>query len=350
MAGKFSSPVTLAEFAALIEPFLSAIFNPSSNNKTLSSLRLRGDDNKECGDDKIAVAVSGGADSLALLLLLSDYAAHHGRPQILALTVDHGLRPESAAEAKQVKNWVKNWPYVTHQTLRWRGDKPQTKIAEKARAARYDLLVAACKKKGIRHLFVAHHLDDQAETVLLRLAAGSGVDGLAGMAGQQERDGILLLRPLLSVSHADLCATLRARGQDWIEDPTNQNPAYARPRLRAATDVLAAEGLTPARLSVLAARARRMRDFAEGAADAAMAAHVQAEETGVRISRRVWENIPHEIQVRVMAHLVGPRARLEQIEDLVGLLRTGKNTRRTLAGKIVSLGAKWVRVTGERGR
>ncbi len=129
---------------------------------------------------QIAAAVSGGADSLALALLLHDWARPLGG-HVTALTVDHGLRPEAAAEARFVARTLKPLG-LAQQTLRWRGVKPEANISAMARRARHDLMSRCCARRGLLHLALGHHLDDQAETFLLRLGRGSGLGGLAAMA------------------------------------------------------------------------------------------------------------------------------------------------------------------------
>jgi tRNA(Ile)-lysidine synthase len=179
----------------------------------------------------IAVAVSGGSDSMALALLLDEWA-NHREARIEAITVDHALRPESAAEAEQVGGWIATRRVTRHTVLHWTDPKPATGIQVAARAARYRLMTEYCRRNGILHLCLAHHLDDQVETRTMRAARQSGPAGLAGMSAIREWDGVRLLRPLLGVTKAALQATLVARSQDWIEDPSNRNPAFERGRLR----------------------------------------------------------------------------------------------------------------------
>ena len=147
---------------------------------------------------RIAVAVSGGADSLCLTFLLHEWASKR-KVQIYAFTVDHGLRKESAEEAKYVHQ-VLTQKGMAHQTLIWKGKKPTVSVEEKARQARYDLLFDACRKNKIEYLCLAHHQNDQAETFWLRLIRSSGVDGLSAMGECVQRGEITLLRPLLDFS------------------------------------------------------------------------------------------------------------------------------------------------------
>lgn len=204
-------------------------------------------------EKNIAVAVSGGADSLALSVLLSDWCKEK-EIKLHALTVDHGLRPESASEAKYVAKILKPFG-VKHKTLLWDGVKPDTKIQEAARDARYALMSNYCHKNKIRFLFLGHHGQDQIETIIFRMAKGTGLDGLAGMRPTTIlENGLRLVRPLLSLSHQDLCDTLKSRNIDWVEDPSNQNDKYARVRIRNIISVLEKEGLTPNRISTLSDR------------------------------------------------------------------------------------------------
>lgn len=205
---------------------------------------------------RLAVAVSGGPDSMALSLLAARWVRQRGG-QILALTVDHRLRPDSTAEAAAVGASLARHD-IPHRILTWT-DAPARASQDEARRARYDLLDRTCRESGIRDLAVAHHREDQAETVLLRLAKGSGVDGLAGMAAWRPAPWGRLLRPLLDLPKARLEATCAGFGVVPVDDPSNRRSRYARARLRAAREVLAAEGLTDDRLFVLARRAGQAR-------------------------------------------------------------------------------------------
>jgi len=206
---------------------------------------------------RLAVACSGGADSMALTLLADHWARGEGGA-VTALIVDHGLRPDSANEANETASRLKSRG-IAHQILKREGEVPAGDIEAFARDARYRLFEQWCGENGVLHLLVAHHRDDQAETFLLRLARGSGLDGLAGMAPESARRNFRLLRPLLGVPRDRLKATLEQAGLDFAEDPMNSDPAYARVRLRAARDTLAAEGLTPERLTATAAHLARAR-------------------------------------------------------------------------------------------
>ncbi|HWK46079.1 MAG TPA: tRNA lysidine(34) synthetase TilS [Stellaceae bacterium] len=248
----------------------------------------------------LAVAVSGGRDSLALALLADRWARARGG-RVIGFTVDHGLRPEAAAEAAQVGAWL-TARGIAHHILTREGPVPVSDIQAAARQARYALLRAACRDHGILHLLVAHHLEDQAETLLLRLARGSGVAGLAGMASLVETGDCRLLRPLLGVSRRRLEATLRGCGQPWIDDPSNRNPAYARVRLRDQAAGLAALGLDPPRLAGTARQLGMARAALERAADRLLAEAVSIHPAGfARMDHAVLARAPIELALRAVA-------------------------------------------------
>lgn len=211
----------------------------------------------------LAVALSGGADSTAAALLLREWAGPRGG-RVTALTVDHGLRDGSAAEAAAVGAWAME-AGLAHATLPWQGPKPRRAIQERARERRYALLEAWCAAAGVLHLVLGHHADDQDETVAMRAARRSGIEGLAGMSTVVERRHLRLLRPLLGVRRAAIEAWLRDRGVAWIEDPSNRDPRFLRAHLRRAGGTAAAAVATPAadraaldgRIAELAARTCR---------------------------------------------------------------------------------------------
>ena len=278
---------------------------------------------------RLAVAVSGGADSLCLCLLVVAWARARGGTAS-ALIVDHGLRPTAAAEARQVAQWL-GARRIAHHVLPWTGAKPATGIQAAAREARYRLLADWCRAAGVLHLLLAHHQDDQAETVALRQARRSGADGLAGMAAVREVAGLRLLRPLLAVPKARLVATLQALGQPWIEDPSNVAPRFARSRLRHA-------GLDVAGLAGLAAQHGRGRGELDRRTASWLALHARIDPAGfVALSGALAAAPPdpgsralQQILMCVGGHRYPPRqARLER---LLAELRAGLARGRTLAG------------------
>lgn len=297
----------------------------------------------------VAAGVSGGPDSMAMLWLLSRWAAERN-VSIRAYTVDHGLRPESASEARGVSAWVKDWPKVTHEVLVWEGEKPGSRILEEARAKRYTLMTGAMMAAGADYLFIAHHRDDQAETFLIRLAKGSGLDGLAGMRSLQKKEGgITLVRPLLDVSKEDLVLLCDDNAIPYVDDPTNKNAQYLRPRLRAAQSVLEEEGLSAKRLGLTAKRLGRASSaLAQFADDLFRAALKEKREGGFVFDSGILQAAHEEVVLRVLLLAMedlqpegdyGPR--LEKVENLTArILRDPAFKGATLGGCIFAKDAK----------
>lgn len=251
----------------------------------------------------LAVAVSGGADSLALVLLADRWVRAHGG-SVVALTVDHRLRAASTAEAGQVARWL-GARGIRHETLAWQGPYPLHDLQAAARAARYRLLGEWCRRAGVLHLLTAHHQDDQAETLILRLGRGSGLAGLAGMAPIVEADHHRLLRPLLGVPAARLKAALESMGQPWLEDPSNDNPAFARVRVRTRKTLLADVGLTPERLADTSRHLGRARAAQERQVERVLVAGVDLHPAGFALlDPRPFALAPDEIGLRALAAIV----------------------------------------------
>ena len=217
----------------------------------------------------LAVAVSGGSDSLALVLLADAWCRERGG-RVSALTVDHGMRAEAAAEAAKVAAWMQAHG-IEHHILVWRDPTPASALQAKARNARYRLMDDWCGRAGVDHLLVGHTADDQAETVLMRLKRGSGPDGLAGMSAVRRLDHCAVLRPMLRMRREALQAFLSAQGQTWLSDPSNTDQRFARTRVRAD---LAAGLFDVDALCATARRYGQMRVVAELAADRFMTDHV----------------------------------------------------------------------------
>ncbi len=235
-------------------------------------------------DRRVLVGVSGGADSMALAFLLGRWGAP------LACIVDHGLRAGSNAEAAQAASRLTALG-IPAKVVRAEIAEG-TAMAERARRARYELLRGACREAGCADLLVAHHAADQAETIQMRLAAGSGAAGLAGMAAITYSQAARLLRPLLSIGPARLRATLIRAGVEWAEDPTNQDRRTLRARLRAGMDRAAcAEALSTAALHGPArqeAEQLAANELANVAITPGGFAHVPGTLGGEALSALVW--------------------------------------------------------------
>jgi tRNA(Ile)-lysidine synthase len=248
----------------------------------------------------LAAAVSGGADSLALALLAGRWVSARGG-RVTALTLDHGLRPESAGEARRVGAWLAARD-IAHDILEWPGAKPRSAIQARARAARYAILGEWCRNAGVLHLLLAHQMEDQAETLLLRLAGGSGPDGLAGMSAVVEMPQVRILRPLLGISRRAIESFLAGLGQEWIEDPSNRDPRFARTRVRAVLPALAAQGVTAESLAAAARRFADVRLALEAATAALLARAARVHPAGFAVlSLFELRAAPAEIAARALA-------------------------------------------------
>jgi tRNA(Ile)-lysidine synthase len=318
----------------------------------------------------IVLAVSGGPDSIALMWLAARWRSTLARgPRLIAVTVDHGLRAEAAAEARDVKRLARTLD-LTHRTMRWTGEKPKTGLPAAARTARYRLLAQAARASGATHVLTAHTRDDQAETVLMRLLRGSGIGGLAAMARESERDGVLLARPFLHVSKSQLVATLKKAKIGFADDPTNRDTNFTRPRLREIMPVLAAEGGDARNLARLASRLARANQAVEILVDGAerylALRDREAPRAGLDASAfdassfdaKAFAAMPEEIRLRLLKRAIdrfgheGP-AELGKVEALLAALdqageKKGKVPRprlkQTLAGALVSLTDGRIRV------
>ncbi len=313
----------------------------------------------------IVLAVSGGPDSMALLELVAEWRGRRDGPlpRVHAATIDHGLRAQSREEAETVAAQASRLG-VPHVTLPWLGEKPTTGLPAASRDARYQLLAehAAKTAAGQRSAVVtAHHADDQAETLLMRLARGSGVDGLAAMQPTRKLtvDGrVTLLRPLLAFSKARLDATVRSRGVAVADDPTNRDVKFERPRLRASMPLLHELGLSPEALSLSARRlgdARAALDYAAEAFEATVALELN---NGV-FANFLWpafDGGPAYLRQRVVARLIeyfggaSPSPQLSEIESIVRRLESGREISVTLGGAVIVASDQRVRIWREPGR
>jgi tRNA(Ile)-lysidine synthase len=306
----------------------------------------------------LILAVSGGPDSTALLWLAAHWRkAIKGGPKLIAVTVDHGLRPEAKKEAVAVKQLAHSLR-IEHQTLRWSGRKPSTGLSEAARLARYRLIGRVADDAGARYVLTAHTRDDQAETVLMRLAHGSGIKGLAAMARVSgypsevypaDGDGWqkLLVRPFLDVPKGRLVGTLREAGVAYADDPTNRDPRFTRPRLRAAMPLLEREGLSRERVVRFARRMRRVDDALEDAvedATVALGSYCSKELKRVEFSAAAYARLSAEVALRLLGRAIeqvgneGPveLGKLEALFDAFAASSGTARLRRTLAGAVIT--------------
>jgi tRNA(Ile)-lysidine synthase len=300
----------------------------------------------------LAVAVSGGADSMALALLADRWARACGGT-LTALTVDHRLRPESRDEAAQVGHWLAERG-IAHRVLAWADARGGADLQARARTARHGLLQDWCAGAGVLHLLLAHHQDDQAETVLLRLGRGSGVDGLGAMAPVAYGRTCRLVRPLLDLPKTRLVATCRTFGQRVVDDPSNRDPGFARVRLRQARPALEADGLTARRLATTAAAMRRARAALDQATAELLVQAARPHPGGFcRLDRAALVGAPRELGLRGLAAVLGCvgggfyRPRLERLTRLLEAIAGAAPAARTLGGCRVVVRADTVWVARE---
>lgn len=286
----------------------------------------------------VAVAVSGGPDSMALLLLAAAWAAGRGGTST-ALIVDHGLRPEAGAEARAVAERCAARG-LDCEVLHWDGAKPDAGIQEAARAARYGLLAGWCRANAVAHLLVAHHAGDQAETFLYRMGRGSGADGLAGMPSVTIRDGVRILRPLLDVAPDRLRALLESEGVPWVDDPSNRDGRFARVAVRRRIEALGERGFGlavfgEATAALGAVRAERERARARLAAEAVALYPEGYADIALAVLRGADGDVARDLLAAVLrtvggAHYAPRRARLARLADEI--LSGALERPRTLGG------------------
>jgi len=297
------------------------------------------------GASRVAVGVSGGPDSMALLWMLKEWAgAQAAIVGVHALIVDHGLREGAAAEAERVRSVVCGWDGVEAFVLRWDGEKPETRLMEEARRARYDLFARHCQAQGIGHLFLGHHGDDQVETVLFRLSKGSGLDGLCGMRAVQDLDdGLVLVRPFLGVEKGRLVVVCEAAGVEYVMDPSNEKEEFARPRMRGARDILEREGLSVKRIDVTARRLQRAQVALDEIANGVFVeALISNGDEGVFLDVNRIVSQPFEVGLRVLIKAIQMLRmeaeylpRMEKIETLFAdVCREEAFRKRTLGGLV----------------
>jgi tRNA(Ile)-lysidine synthase len=308
----------------------------------------------------VLLAVSGGADSVALMTLAARWRGEGGSTPLSVATVDHGLRPEAASECDRVRAWADELNFDCR-VLRVPPGALTRNLQESARDARYALLDACAANQGADAISTAHTLDDQAETVLMRLVRGSSVDGLAAMREVSRRGGALFhLRPLLKTPRQRLVSTLRSAGIGWIEDPSNEDARFERVRLRRLMPALAAAGLTPDRLALLATRAARAADALDAAAARLLEEVASPDGGAVRLEGTALFGTAREVRIRAIALAIAAispssAVRLERLERLEeafsAAAAAGAPLRRTLAGAVVTLtAARRIVITAERQR
>lgn len=290
---------------------------------------------------QIALAVSGGADSTALALATADWAGT-SKNKLIAFIVDHKLRATSTNEAKSVSEQLLRLGIQT-EILTWEHSEITNDLHATARKARYTLLESACNRHNRKYLLLGHHSDDQAETILMRIAKGTGIDGLAGIRPYNKQNGIIRLRPFLNQPKARLIATCHQAGIPFVDDQSNASPNYARGRLRAVMPHLEAEGFTSDRLTDLGRRAAQARDALDHYAERLTEQSVETELCGsLKIQLGLWREHPQEIQYRALArclkyiHQTEYPPSFDAVNTLIhGLSSEDNNWGKTINGVVV---------------
>jgi tRNA(Ile)-lysidine synthase len=303
------------------------------------------------GVPRVAVAVSGGSDSMALLRLVAAWSQQQSGPrEVIVLTFDHGLRDGSAAEAARVADWCKALS-LQHVTLVWSGEKPSTGIQAKARVARYDGLAQWCRNNAVQVLMTGHTADDQAETVYMRQQRTSSVKSLSGIWPENEWLGVRVLRPLLKTRRDDLRAYLKELGQVWLEDPSNLNEKFERVRVR---QVLAGTDIEAYR-TMASASQLQVRDD-QNNARVWMQQFMQVDSYAVlRLARQPMLAAPESLQISILAHAIktagdGRWPEPSSVASILAGLAQGGTQRRSLNGAIVSVRQHVIEIMREPGR
>lgn len=274
-------------------------------------------------DEVYAVGVSGGADSLALAFILADWA-NQNKKKLIALTVNHGLRPSALDEAKYVASLMAEIG-VEHHILTWEGEKPTTGIETAARAMRYKLLDEYCSNNKIKNLFIAHHKNDQAETFLMRLQRGSGIDGLCGIAEVSKLGNLQLLRPLLNTMPNELKQYLSEKNIKWVEDESNNCDDFLRVRVRKFLPILEETlGLNVDRIVNTMAVLSQSRNYLEEQAEKFIKNNVKKwDNAGMSLALKSFLELHQEMRYRVLSKLicgVGNKAYAPEGGEIVRLI------------------------------
>ncbi|MCL1902214.1 MAG: tRNA lysidine(34) synthetase TilS [Alphaproteobacteria bacterium] len=265
---------------------------------------------------RIAVAVSGGIDSMALMHI----AANSGLNAV-AVTVDHGLRENSASDAKFVEQIAAKIK-IPHYILHWTGTKPKTGIEDAARRARYELLLDFCRAHDIKVLMTAHQADDQIETFLMNLGRGSGVYGLAGIRAELTLDGITIARPLLDVTRAELIKYCKNNKIEYVHDEMNDDENFTRVKIRKNRHILEDRlGITDARILTAIHSLGRVRDMLEDDVEE-LVSSVLINNRAI-FSEKFLTDMPHELRMKFLSRILQKIGtlpyppRLEKIERAI---------------------------------
>ncbi len=251
---------------------------------------------------KIAVAVSGGSDSMALCLLTCGFAKKHNI-EMTALTVNHNLRREAGKEALKVNKWLSKYS-IKHEILEYKGNVPKSNIEAIAREYRYELIFDYMKKNKIEYLLLGHNMDEQRETFFLNLSRGSGVYGLSAMPEIFKKNSINLIRPMLVFTKDEIKYYLKKQKQKWVEDPSNKDKKYKRVRIRKLKKLIDELEFSNDRLLKTMNNMARTRDAIEFFVERLVKESVTKEKENIKIQRDKFISYPDEVSLRAIASII----------------------------------------------
>jgi tRNA(Ile)-lysidine synthase len=278
---------------------------------------------------RIAVAVSGGGDSMALLHMALRLRGHLGW-SVAAVTVDHGLRAESAAEAAGVAAFCQGQG-ILHHILRWQGPEARGNLMDQARRARFSLIADWARACDIGDVLLGHTADDNAESFLMNLARQAGIDGLSGMRSGWSENGIVWHRPLLTLRRADLRAYLTRNAVAWIDDPSNDNERFTRVKARRALEALAPLGITAEKLGATIGNLAEARQVLRRATACAAEAHISENGGALSMAPEALVGLDAEISRRLLSGIIrwmggaGYAPRGSQLDTLLKALTRGES-------------------------
>ena len=300
----------------------------------------------------IGVGVSGGGDSLALMLLSAEWAQNNNRT-LKAVTIDHGLRSGSSLECDHVKR-ISDGLSIEHTTLKWLME-PIGNLQNAARNARHELLLEWTKKQKLSVVLLGHTLDDNAETIVIKLIRGSGIDGLAGIEKNIKINGLNIFRPLINTPREDLRSYLRVKKITWIDEPSNFDERFERIKVRNFLPSLSGVGLTPKKLVKLASHMRRAKEALNWQVSNFARQHVQQTIWGdLEINLNEFVKIPKEHQFRLLSSglrwisgkVYKPRFQsLERLLNAITSRKLGKSM--SLMGCIIKYDGNWLKLSRE---
>ena len=326
----------------------------NDNKFPLTDSRICGLFSSYINHDRIALAVSGGRDSMALMYLVYRWKAHLAlNIEIEVLTVNHNLRKAAEDECGFVQKIAKNYGFK-HKVLIWEHEHVETSIQEKARKARYQLMLDYVREENIDTILTAHTSDDNIETFIMRLAKGSGLDGLKSINEIRHEDGIQIERPILSLSRSITTEILRSMGNEWVDDPTNDDESFERVKIRNNISSLSSFNISSGNLTKTIQRLARAHESISFFTDLLSQELVELNELGYAdVNFDKLRNYPKEIILRVFAKALtdinGGTVSLSSLEAVFAeLIKTERS--KTLNGcQIIPQKNKYVIVRENRG-